>query len=381
MVRKHARSVFCLAALLCLGRALPARAATFAGSGAGTTGADFLRLPVGARPAGLAEAFTGFADDVHSLAYNPAGIAFLSRQEFGMVYDAYAPGVNHGWTGYIHPMRFGTYGLSVNMLSVAPFDSYTIYDQADGQTSAMDSAYQLSYGLRISNSWADGGSAKYVTSRLHTEKASTAAGDISTLWIPLRGLRLGMAVLNFGNGLTYDSVTSPLPVTGRIGASWTPYDPRDFRHYFTFTVDGSETRGEKTVVSGGVELWYEGVLALRAGGRSDPGLGPGYTAGIGIYLFRDEHRPCEIGFDYAFVDSGDLTQTHRASLVFKFGRTLREERRGTLIEWQRARDQTAPSKQRQRARQPSASSEEQTLQPLPDSETILSPDYKKWTRP
>ncbi len=385
MVRTHAKGVVCLAALLYLGSPLPARTDSFSGAGPGTTSADFLRIPVGARPAGLAEAFTGLADDVHALAYNPAGIAFLPRQELGMVYDVYAPGVSHAWTGYVHPLRFGTYGLAVNALSIAPFDSYSVTEQPSGQTSAMDSAYQFSYGLRISDTWAIGGSGKYITSRLNTTHAATVAGDVSMLWVPARSVRLGAAVLNFGNGLRYISETSPLPITTRLGASWTPYDPRDFPHYFTLTMDGIETRGQTLAVSGGIELWYQGVMAIRLGGRNDPGEGPGYTIGMGLDLFRDEHKPCELGFDYAFMDSGNFAQTHRASIVLKFGQTLREERRGTIVEWRRSRDQAAPRKRREleRARQAPAGQTPQTEsnQALPDSEMILSPDYKKWVHP
>jgi hypothetical protein len=392
LVRNHAKGVVCLAALLCLGSPLSARAKGLASSGPGTTGAEFLRIPIGARPAGMAEAFTGLSDDVHALAYNPSGIAFLARQELGMLYDAYAPGVNHAWTGYVHPLRFGTYGLAVNVVNVAPFDSYSLYDQQTGQTSAMDAAFQFSYGLRISDTWAVGGSGKYINSRLHTTNASAVAGDLGTLWVPARGVRLGAALLNLSNGLRYVSETTPLPITARLGASWTPYDPRDFLHYFTLSMDGVQTRGQSPKFSGGVELWYQGVMALRLGGRSDPGAGAGYTAGVGLYVLRDPHKPCEFGFDYSFMDSGNFAQTHQATLVLKFGKTLREERRGTVIEWRRARDQAAPVRQREkrdrqsekeRARRvpqaPAPAPEK--VQPVKESEMILSPDYKKWVRP
>jgi hypothetical protein len=388
MVRNRVRGALCLSTLLLLGRALPVRADSLMGAGPGTTSADFLRIPIGARPAGLAEAFTGFSDDVYALAYNPAGIAFLSRQELGMTYDAYASGVNHAWTGYIHPLRFGTYGLAINALNVAPFDSYSNSDQPIGQTSALDSEYQLSYGLRISDTFAVGGSGKYITSRLNTTNASTVAADLGALWIPATGVRFGAALLNLGNGLHYIAETAPLPITARLGASWTPYDPRDFLHYFTLTMDAIETQGQTLAFSGGVELWYQGVLAIRVGGLSNPGQGPGYTVGMGLYLFRDAHKPCELGFDYAFMDSGDFAQTQRASIVLKFGQTLRDERRGTLIEWRRARDQANPLKQReleqerQESLSPAAQAPQQKLnQPLQDSDMILSPDYKKWVSP
>lgn len=382
--------VVCLGLLLCLGGSLPVRAGNFARPGEGTTSADFLRIPVGARPSGMAEAFTGVADDVHSLAYNPAGIAFLARQELGVVHDAYAAGASHEWLGYIRPLRFGTYGLSVNMLFVDPFESYSEFDTQQGVTSGMDAAYQLSYGLRISDTLAVGATGKYITSRLADRSAATVAGDLGTLWMPTRGVRLGASVLHLGNGLRYIEETSPLPITARLGASWTPYDPRDFLHYFTLSLDGVQTQGHKVEVSGGIELWYQGVMALRLGGRSDPGAGVGYTGGVGLYVMRDQNRPCELGFDYSLTDSGDFAQTHRASIVLKFGKTLREERRGTVIEWRRARDMAAPvvprderRREKERVRQlpQTKAPEPEKYQPVKESEMILSPDYKKWVRP
>jgi long-subunit fatty acid transport protein len=46
----------------------------------------FDEFPVGARPAGMGEAFTAVADDVHSLYYNPAGLASLYRPEVTAYY-------------------------------------------------------------------------------------------------------------------------------------------------------------------------------------------------------------------------------------------------------------------------------------------------------
>src|SRR5437773_2646847 len=45
---------------------------TFAGS---KTGADFLKIPIGARAVGLGQAYTALAQDVDSLTWNPAGLA------------------------------------------------------------------------------------------------------------------------------------------------------------------------------------------------------------------------------------------------------------------------------------------------------------------
>ncbi|MBI5200477.1 MAG: hypothetical protein HY925_02725, partial [Elusimicrobia bacterium] len=46
------------------------------GAGPGTSAASFLNLGFGARVTGLGEAVMGIADDVSTVYYNPAGLAF-----------------------------------------------------------------------------------------------------------------------------------------------------------------------------------------------------------------------------------------------------------------------------------------------------------------
>ena len=52
----------------------------FLDSATGTTGAQFLRICPGARPAALGGAFTAVTDDANAVAYNPASISFMPHQ-------------------------------------------------------------------------------------------------------------------------------------------------------------------------------------------------------------------------------------------------------------------------------------------------------------
>lgn len=326
-VPAQVRRTAVLAALLLGGPAAASRAA----GGPGSSSAEFLRIGVGARPTGMAEAFSGLADDVHALAYNPAGLAFLRRRELGLVHNAYAPGIRHEWAGYAHPTTWGTFGLSANMLYVSDFESYDAFDRPSGKTSAADAAYQLAYAASLTENWALGIAAKHVSSRLHETSAAAYAADAGLLWRPLPRLRLGVSLLDTGSGLRHLSDTASLPTTLRAGASWSPFDPRDFRHAFTLAFDMEKRRDESGRVAGALEMWYENTLALRVGGRSQPASGTGLTLGLGLYLFRDENRGCELGFDYAFVAAGDFAQSHRAGLVLKFGRPVTDDARASLL--------------------------------------------------
>src|SRR5687767_5725272 len=53
----------------------------FGNDNAGTSGAAFLKIAPGARPVGMGEAFTGVADDIHSVYFNPAGLAMIHKPE------------------------------------------------------------------------------------------------------------------------------------------------------------------------------------------------------------------------------------------------------------------------------------------------------------
>ncbi len=325
-----ARAIFIPLLAALLAAALPQSAR--ADGGPGTSGAEFLTIGVGARPAGMADAFTGVADDVHALAYNPAGLAFLRRREIGLEHNVYAAGINHEWLGYAHPTAWGTFAGAANLLFISPFESYSSVDNPTGKTSAADMAYQFTFATTVTENWSLGATGKYIRSRLHETTASTYAGDFGTLWKPLPRFSLGGSILNLGPGLRYISTRVDLPRTLRGGASWNVFNPGDFRHTLILALDVEKRHDDSARVGGGLEACYDSVLALRLGGRSLPASGAGLTLGIGLYLFRDETKGYEIDFDYAFVAAGDFATTHRAGLVLKFGEPLTSVPRAAVLQ-------------------------------------------------
>lgn len=284
-----------------------------------TTGADFLNIPLGARPAALGGSFTGLSDDANGLGYNPAGLACLKRGEVTMMHEALSAGVHHEWLALGHPTRLGSFGLSANAVLVDAFPAYDEFDRREANTSAQDGAYALSYAVKPARFLAVGGSVKSVRARLAAHTAATHAFDFGAIIEPAPGLRLGAAVLNAGPGLRFISETFPLPLTTRAGASLTLGRTELERHRLLLTADMVSTRGEKSYAAGGLEFWYKNALALRGGGRSAARAGPGYTVGIGLYTRLGGAGAPELGFDYALVDMGELTRSHRGSVTFRFG--------------------------------------------------------------
>lgn len=356
----------------CLGAA-----SASAEGGPGSTGAEFLKIGVGPRAVALGEAYTGLAEGALALAYNPAGPAFLRRQELQLAHDEYASGVRHEWLAYSHPTPWGTLSASANLLLVEAFESYDAFDRPSGETSAQEGAYQFGYAVPLAETLSIGASGELVTSRLHQREARTLAGGAGALWRPHRSLSLGAAALHVGPGLRHVSETADMPLTLRAGFALTPFDPGEFSHYFTLTGDAVKVREERAAVRGGIELWYDHVLALRAGGRSDSDVGPGYSLGLGARLRRRDDERMDFEFDYAFTDSGALAETHRVGLTLRFGRPLTDNAWSEVFRRRGIYQEDAPSRRRSRREEPPAPA------PRPRAETTesLPPEYQNWIEP
>lgn len=332
-------------------------------TGAGTTAADFLKLPVGARPTALGGAFTGLSDDANGLGYNPAGLAFLKRSEITMMHDAMAAGVHHEWLALGHPTSLGSFGFSASAVLVDAFPAYDEFDRRTDNTSAQDGAYGAAYAVKPLDFLALGVNLKSVHSRLAGYTARTYAFDAGAIIEPAPGLRLGASVLNAGPGLRFISESYPLPLTTRAGASYALGPKEVERHRALVTADFVATRGEAPYAAGGLELWYKNALALRGGGRSGQTAGLGYTVGIGLYTRLGGENSPELGFDYALVDMGELTRSHRGSITFRFG--------GGPRAVERPRRQSAAPKPRPAPTAPPARTH--YLEPTP-SETVRPKD-------
>src|SRR5689334_8512028 len=80
MPMKTLKTIFAAAVLVGVGQIAWA-------ASAGTTGAEILKIGVGARAIGMGEAYTAQADDVSSLYWNPAGLALMQERQASFMYD------------------------------------------------------------------------------------------------------------------------------------------------------------------------------------------------------------------------------------------------------------------------------------------------------
>ncbi len=294
----------------------PELARAFGSNDVGTSGAAFLKIGPGARPAGMGEAFTGVADDIHAIYWNPAGLGLLHTPEITGMHMQYFQSMQYEFAAFAVPTgAYGTWGVAITNLHTDNIDRRTEdTDAASGQFSSSDNAYWLSYGKSLNSRLSLGASAKYIRQTIDATDASAYAMDGGVLYLTdWRDLRLGASVQNLGSKVKFANESDPLPLTYRLGASAPVFSrhvlassdliiPRD--HQVGVAL-GSEYRGQISTTLG---------YAMRAGYRSDSDVAgfKGVSIGSGLQLGRGS-------FDFAWVPFGELGNSYRFSLHVKFG--------------------------------------------------------------
>lgn len=311
-----------LAALLLLA---PAGAFAFGSGDKGTTAAPFLQVGPGARAGAMGEAYSGVADDVDAVYYNPAGLGFQKKVEAEGMHDSLFQGINYEyaaisvpilrWTETrMEPNRYGVLGFSVYSLNVANIQrrGTTETDAAVDTFGATDFAYALSYGYQIPDtSLSLGATAKILDVNLDAAGARGFAADIGGLY-RYEQWSIGLGLRDFGTLQKLNTAADPLPltffsgvgyrVTPRVLASFDLSLPRnnnalaavgaEYRHPFGDNLNGSLRAGYN-------------MRNNRSGGLS----GGSFGLGVGYYNFD---------FDFAWVPFGDLGNTFRYALRVKF---------------------------------------------------------------
>jgi hypothetical protein len=292
---------------------IPARATD---SNAGTSGAAFLKIGPGARPAGMGEAFTGVADDIHSIYWNPAGLGLLHSPEITGMHMQYFQNIAYEFAAFAVPTAgHGTLGMAISNLHTDDIQRRT--DDTDtslGTFGASDSAYMLSYGKSVNSRLSLGATGKYIRQTIDSTDASAYAMDGGALYLTdWHEVRFGAAVQNLGSKVKFVNESDPLPLTYRLGAS-APL----LAHRLLVSSDLIIPRDHQVGLALGTE--YKGKIskdlgyAMRAGYRSDTDVSgfSGVSIGSGLELGRGS-------LDFAWVPFGDLGNAYRFSLHVKFG--------------------------------------------------------------
>ncbi len=294
----------------------------FAG-GKGTSGGQFLRVAVGARGPAMSGAISPVVDDASAVYYNPAGLSRMDRREVEVAYNAYFKDTAAQFLGYGHPTaEHGTFGVGVSLFGVKDIEKRSAdggdVDSADlGKFNTQDMAVSLGWANKraLGNGRLHYGAAlKYISSDLGTESAVTGAVDAGAMWDMKEdgGFTFSLAMLNLGGELKFADQGDPLPLNFKPGVAYRMNFERMGKLALAMDADMLVHDGV-TYVQPAVEWTPVTMFTLRGGyqfGR-DSDAGSGMSVGAGFNLMN-------LKIDYAFVPYGDLGDTHRVSLGYKF---------------------------------------------------------------
>jgi len=316
--------VFLLIGLLLNPRAI------FAGS---KTGADFLKIPVGARAVALGRATSALAFGVNSLNWNPAGLSSLintpTHKQFGFSYshqdlffDTDLDHVGFGVPTSLMSNRINL-GFSLLRMGLADQERRDANRQVTGSFASND--YALGLGLSSHfGSFQLGSHVKFLRQELADERAQGVALDFGFLSrTPIRKLNIGGTVRNLGPKMKFVEEEFDLPLTLSIGTSY------QMGRSLTLMADMySRPYQDEVSFALGTEIFAAGNLSLRAGylstlaetitnnqesesNRGNVGI-EGLTAGLGIMVKS-------FSLDYALSQFGELGMTHSFTVGTTFG--------------------------------------------------------------
>ncbi len=314
----------------------------------GQSGAQFLKIGVGARATGMGEAFSAVADDATSMFWNPAGLAGIRQQQITFIHNQWIADTKHEFVGYAIPMGLmGNLGLELTVLDMGTMEETTIL-QPDGtgeEFSCVDWSFGIGYGRNITEKVAFGVTGKYIRQRIWDMSASAIAMDVGVhAKTGLRGLKISAALSNFGTDIRYTggklvqdnewyiygstpetvqkmelySRAAPLPLWYRMGLAYDAID--NPQHKLTAAFDYVHPNDGSEKQNLGFEYGFKRMVFLRTGLRvdidadlDDNKYSP--TFGLGLaYSFGGLRTKV----DYAYADYGSLSTVHRISLGLDF---------------------------------------------------------------
>lgn len=254
-----------------------------AAQGAGSAGAEILRLTAGTRAAAFAGAYTAVVGDPDGVFYNPAAVGWLAAAA-GLGYEAYVEDISVGsFSGAFAAGRLRL-GGGIVFLDAGDIDEVVpdpMYGGERGRptgetVSASEAAVRVAAALPLLEGRASAGAAVGIV-------ASDLAGvERSALFLDLGAqyragdLSVGAALRHLGTGLASDEFgDAPLPLEARLGAAYR----RDISGRYGAVASADVVLGleEETL---GVALGGEAGLLPRDGALTAV-LRAGVTAGEG----------------------------------------------------------------------------------------------------
>lgn len=293
---------------------------------AGTTVLQFLKIGVGARAEGMAQAYVGVADDASALYWNPAGLNLLERNQMSFHHLEWPAEITYDYFGYVHNLSPTLkLGLAYAQLATDEMPVTTEeYPDGNGNTFLfMDQAVQGTVSLRLTNQFAVGASVKYIREDIDDVTMSGMLLDLGTHYrTGWRDLSVAVALVNFSGQFRPDgSYTAtnedgarrrdwddfPAPTVFRLGSALTVWEVPD--HGLLASLQVNHPVDNLETYSFGMEYDWRDTAFIRGGWKFNGGE-ESWATGLGLN-FR--YRGVGVRLDFSYSDFGLLGDSQRIS--------------------------------------------------------------------
>lgn len=295
----------------------------------GTTGSDFLKIPIGTRGVAMGNGYSALSNDITAMFWNPAGLTNMTGKGVYLERIQWLADVSYNAVGAAYNINpFWTVGVFGAVMNSGDIEVTTV-EQQNG-TGEYFSVNNMVAGVSIASKLTDkfsfGANIKYVREDLDKEISGSYAVDVGTVYdTRWNTMRISMNIRNFGpeiqlageyhdwdNGVQLTETQSYLsyhfPMVFRLGVALDPIQTATNRLTVVGELEHPNDNIERVNVGG--EYAFQEMFFLR-GGYSFYHDSLGMSAGVGAKFAGFE-------IDYAVSDYGVLDLVHRFSIQFGF---------------------------------------------------------------
>lgn len=220
-----------------------------------STGAVWLLIAPGARGEAMGEAQVAIADDAYASYYNPAGLAYMKKNEVGAMYSKWLPNLVPDMyytflTGGYKVPNVGTFGGHVIYLNLGQQEWTDEYGNKLGEFYSYMMAFSGSYATKITNNSALGINLKFAYQMLSKVNTGSEQGNGDSFHLgfdigyQLRNLinnhlDLGVAISNVGPKIAFIDKyqADPQPTNLKFGMNLKLMNQQHNKLSFVFDVN------------------------------------------------------------------------------------------------------------------------------------------------
>ncbi len=276
----------------------------------GSVGAEFIRVPVSARAAGMGGAYIAVTSGADAMYYNPAALVWTEEEtNFFVNHTEYLADISHEYFSVTHRSGNNGYGAAITGLYTDLMMERT--PQQPGGTGrtffAANYRGSFAYARKMTRKVSLGVKASFMHMKLFDDMTEQSIGfDIAADYhADFRDFRFAMKIANLGSEVKFVNESYPLPIKFEFGASMNAIEEENHIVKVSgnaFKPNDGDPRGQA-----GVEYSFRDLLFLRGGYKVSHDI-EDFTAGMGLNIDLSGYI---MQFNYGFSNFGNLGKVHR----------------------------------------------------------------------